>query len=49
MFYFVLNTIKSKLKTIDLLKHVKQDSTLIIICHYLVCVIYDLSMAGQST
>ena len=29
-----------------LLKHVKQDSALIISCHYSVCVIYDLFKAG---
>ena len=51
MFYFVLNTIKSNLilRQYDLLKHVKQYNTVIIICHYSVCVIYDLSKAGRST
>ena len=46
-----------KRKTVDLyrfiiiydpLKHVKQDNTVIIICHYSVCVIYDLSKTGRS-
>ena len=30
------------------LKHVKQENTLTIICHYSVCVSYDLSKAGRS-
>ena len=45
MFYFVLNTIKSNFKTIWFVRTCKQDNTLIIICHYSVCVIYDLSKA----
>ena len=32
-----------------MLKHAKQDNTLIIICHYSVCVIHDLSQAGRFT
>ena len=32
----------------DLLERVR-DNTFIIICHYSVCVIYDLSKAGRST
>ena len=36
------------LRQYDLLKHVKQDSSLIIMCHYSVCVVYDLSKAGRS-
>ena len=43
-FYHTLNTIKSNLEQYDLLEHVK-DNTLIIICHYSVCVIYDLYKA----
>ena len=48
---FILFWIPSKiiLRQHDLLKHVKQDNTVIIICHYSVCVIYDLSKAGRST
>ena len=45
MSYFVLNAMPSKviLRQYDLLQHIKQDKTLIIICHYSVCLIYDLS------
>ena len=47
-FYYALNIIKSSFKTIDLLEHVK-NNTLIIICHYSICEIYDFSKVGRST
>ena len=40
-FYSALNTIKSNLRQYDLLEYVK-DNTSINICHYSVCVIYNL-------
>ena len=45
-FYYVLNTIPSKviLTQYDILEHVKQDNTLIIICHLSVCVIFMVQL-----
>ena len=48
-FVFAPNTVKSNFKTIWFVKHVRKHNTQIIICHYSVCAIYDLSKAGRST
>ena len=45
----MINIAKYIMIQYDLLEHVKQENSLIIICHYSVCIIYDLSKAGRST